>query len=119
MERLTIKRESGETVYFVDKTTGNKLEPCEMEPHHAGVVIRRLNEYESTGLTPEEIVGLKEEKKKPPMRDDVVKLLLKTIKPTLTELSKSKIGLYDCEDDDGIHYIFNGESYCISVEREE
>lgn len=50
---------------------------------------------------------------------DVEKLLLKTIKPALAELSKSGVGLYDAEESDGIHYIFDGDSYLISVKKEE
>ncbi len=50
---------------------------------------------------------------------DVERLLLKTIKPALGELSKSGVGLYDAQDDDGIRYIFNGESYLITVIKED
>lgn len=50
---------------------------------------------------------------------DVEKLLLKIIKPALLELSKSKVGLYDAQDEDGIRYIFNGESYLITVTKED
>lgn len=50
---------------------------------------------------------------------DVEKLLLKTIKPSLVELSKSGVGLYDAQDEDGIRYIFNGKSYLITVIEEK
>ena len=50
---------------------------------------------------------------------DVEKLLLKTIKPALADLSKSGIGLYDAEEEDGIHYIFDGKSYLITAKDEE
>ena len=50
---------------------------------------------------------------------DVEKLLLNTIKPALAELTKSGVGLYDTADNDGIHYLFDGEYYLISVKKKE
>ena len=50
MERLTKRSENlndKTTAWFIDRENGNrKLEPCEMNPHHSGVAIRRLAEYE-------------------------------------------------------------------------
>lgn len=47
MERLTIKSEYSEMVWFVDKENNNhRLEPCEMEPRHSGAAIRKLAKYE-------------------------------------------------------------------------
>jgi len=35
------------------------------------------------------------------------------------DLSKNGIGLYDAEEADGIHYLFDGESYLITIKKEE
>lgn len=50
---------------------------------------------------------------------NVERLLLETMNPGLVELSKRGIGLYDAMDEDGIHYLFDGESYLITVKKEE
>lgn len=50
---------------------------------------------------------------------DIGRLLLNTICLPLEELSKKKIGLWDFKDEEGIHYIFDGKSYLITVEDEE
>lgn len=49
---------------------------------------------------------------------DIERLLLETIKPSLKDLSKKDIGIYDSEENDGIHYILEGKSYLISVNEE-
>ena len=49
---------------------------------------------------------------------DIERLLLETIKPSLKDLSKKGVGIYDSEESDGIHYILDGKSYLISVNEE-
>uniref|UniRef100_A0AAU8B1C8 Uncharacterized protein n=1 Tax=Dulem virus 35 TaxID=3145753 RepID=A0AAU8B1C8_9CAUD len=51
--------------------------------------------------------------------DDVGRFMINVIKPVLKGLSQMKIGLYDFTDKEGIHYIFNGKSYLITVKRED
>lgn len=48
---------------------------------------------------------------------DVERIILKEIKPSILELSKKKIGRYDSEDKEGIHYIFDSNEYLISVKK--
>lgn len=48
---------------------------------------------------------------------DVERIILKEIKPSILELSKKKIGRYDSEDEEGIHYIFDSNEYLISVKK--
>lgn len=48
---------------------------------------------------------------------DVERMLLEAIKPSLSELSKKKIGSYNLMNRDGIYYIFDGTEYLISVKK--
>lgn len=48
---------------------------------------------------------------------DVEKLLLKALKTAVLELSNNQIGNFDTTDEDGIHYLFAGEEYIISVKK--
>lgn len=59
MERLVIKSKDG-SVYYYDAERGLKLESYEVAPHQRREVLERLYAYEDTGLTPEEILELKE-----------------------------------------------------------
>ena len=59
MERLVIKDGKG-NLYFYDTERGVKLESYEVQPLQRREVLERLYEYEGTGLTPEEILELKE-----------------------------------------------------------
>lgn len=58
MDRLTIKSQNSEMVWFIDHNNGLNLEPCEMTYGDSGKAIRKLAAYEDTGLTPEEIIVL-------------------------------------------------------------
>lgn len=49
---------------------------------------------------------------------DIEKILLDVIKSPLKELSEKRIGIYDGENTDGIHYILDGKAYLISVTEE-
>ena len=49
---------------------------------------------------------------------DIEKILLDVIKAPLKELSEKRIGIYDGENTDGIHYILDGKAYLISVKEE-
>ena len=59
MERLVIKSKAG-SYYLNDAARGVMFEPYEIEPHQRRLLLKRLYEYEDTGLTPEEIMELKE-----------------------------------------------------------
>lgn len=59
MERLVIKSKDG-SVYYYDAERGLKLESCEVAPHQRRKMMERLHAYEDTGLTPAEILELKE-----------------------------------------------------------
>lgn len=59
MERLIIKSKAG-SLYFNDAEWGLKLEPHEIEPHQRRLLLKRLYAYEDTGLTPDQIMGMKE-----------------------------------------------------------
>ena len=58
MKRLVIKSKAG-SLYYNDAEHGVKLEPHEIEPHQRRLLLKRLHEYEDTGLTPQEIMELK------------------------------------------------------------
>ena len=59
MERLVLKSKVG-SLYFNDTERGLKLEPHEIETHQRRLLLKRLYAYEDTGLTPEQIMELKE-----------------------------------------------------------
>lgn len=59
MKRLVVKSQAG-SLYYNDTQKGVKLEPHEITPHQRRLLLERLYIYEDTGLTPEEIVELKE-----------------------------------------------------------
>lgn len=60
MDRLTRKSQSSEMVWFIDHDNNDlNLEPCEMSYSNNGKAIRKLAEYEDTGLTPQEIEQMK------------------------------------------------------------
>lgn len=59
MERLVVKSKAG-SLYYNDTEQGVKLEPHEITPHQRRLLLERLHVYEDTGLTPPEIVELKE-----------------------------------------------------------
>ena len=59
MERLVIKSKAG-SYYLNDAARGVMFEPYEIEPHQRRLLLKRLYEYEDTGLTPPEIMVLKE-----------------------------------------------------------
>ena len=59
MKRLVVKSKAG-SLYYNDTQKGVKLEPHEITPHQRRLLLERLHAYEDTGLTPEEIVELKE-----------------------------------------------------------
>ena len=59
MKRLVVKSQAG-SLYYNDTQKGVKLEPHEITPHQRRLLLERLYTYEDTGLTPEEIVELKE-----------------------------------------------------------
>ena len=59
MERLVVKSKAG-SLYYNDTEQGVKLEPHEITPHQRRLLLERLHVYEDTGLTPAEIITLKE-----------------------------------------------------------
>ena len=59
MERLVVKSKAG-SLYYNDTEQGVKLEPHEITPHQRWLLLERLHVYEDTGLTPEQIMELKE-----------------------------------------------------------
>lgn len=59
MERITSKSWSG-VVYYVDAKHNLALEPCEMNAHQVRLTIEKLEKYENTGMTPDEINTLRE-----------------------------------------------------------
>lgn len=59
MEKLVVKSKAG-SLYYNDTEQGVKLEPHEITPHQRRLLLERLHVYEDTGLTPPEIVELKE-----------------------------------------------------------
>ena len=60
MDRLTRKSQSSEMVWFIDHDNNClNLEPCEMSYSNNGKAIRKLAEYENTGLTPKDIEQMK------------------------------------------------------------
>lgn len=59
MERLVIKSKAG-SYYLNDAARGVMFEPYEIEPHQRRLLLKRLYEYEDTGLTPDQTRGLKE-----------------------------------------------------------
>lgn len=59
MKRLVVKSQAG-SLYYNDTQKGVKLEPHEITPHQRRLLLERLYTYEDTGLTPEEIMDLKE-----------------------------------------------------------
>lgn len=59
MERLVIPNKAGSLCYN-DTDQGLKLEPNEITSHQRWLLLERLHEYEDTGLTPEQIMELKE-----------------------------------------------------------
>lgn len=62
MERLVIPNKAGSLCYN-DTDQGLKLEPNEITSHQRRLLLERLHEYEDTGLTPPEIMELKERDK--------------------------------------------------------
>lgn len=67
MERLVIKSKAG-NLYYNDDEHGAKLEPHEIGAHQRRLLLERLHAYEDTGLTPQEIMELKErDTAKPPI----------------------------------------------------
>lgn len=63
MERLVVKSKAG-SLYYNDTEQGVKLEPHEITPHQRRLLLERLHVYEDTGLTPPEIVELKERERR-------------------------------------------------------
>lgn len=59
MNRLVIKSKTG-SLYYNDAEHDVKLEPHEIESHQRRLLLKRLHEYEDTGLTPDQILELKE-----------------------------------------------------------
>lgn len=59
MKRLVVKSQAG-SLYYIDTEQGVKLEPHEITPHQRRLLLERLHAYEDTGLTPPEIMELKE-----------------------------------------------------------
>lgn len=59
IERLVIKSKDG-NLYYYDTERGLKLESYEVTPMQRRKVLERLHAYEDTGLTPEQIMELKE-----------------------------------------------------------
>ena len=59
MERLVIKSKAG-SYYLNDAARGVMFEPYEIEPHQRRLLLKRLYEYEDTGLTPDQTRELKE-----------------------------------------------------------
>ena len=59
MKRLVVKSQAG-SLYYNDTEQGVKLEPHEITPHQRRLLLERLHAYEDTGLTPPEIMELKE-----------------------------------------------------------
>ena len=59
MERLVIKSKAG-SYYLNDAARGVMFEPHEIEPHQRRLLLKRLYEYEDTGLTPDQTRGLAE-----------------------------------------------------------
>lgn len=59
MERLIIKSKAG-SYYLNDAARGVMFEPHEIEPHQRRLLLKRLYEYEDTGLTPADAQKLKE-----------------------------------------------------------
>lgn len=59
MKRLVVKSQAG-SLYYNDTQKGVKLEPHEITPHQRRLLLERLYTYEDTGLTPEQIIELKE-----------------------------------------------------------
>ena len=59
MERLVIKGKDG-SLYYYDTERGLKLESYEVTPMQRREVLERLHAYKDTGLTPEQIMELKE-----------------------------------------------------------
>lgn len=67
MNRLVVKSQAG-SLYYNDTQKGVKLEPHEITPHQRRLLLERLHAYEDTGLTPPEIMELKErDTVKPPI----------------------------------------------------
>ena len=59
MDRLVVKSKAG-SLYYNYTEKGVKLEPHEITPHQRRLLLERLHVYEDTGLTPPEIVKLKD-----------------------------------------------------------
>lgn len=59
IERLVTKSKDG-NLYYYDTERGLKLESYEVTPMQRRKVLERLHAYEDTGLTPEQIMELKE-----------------------------------------------------------
>ena len=59
MERLVVKSKAG-SLYYNYAEKGVKLEAHEITPHQRRLLLERLHAYEDTGLTPQEIMELKE-----------------------------------------------------------
>lgn len=59
MERLVVKSKAG-SLYYNDTEQGVKLEPHEITSHQRRLLLERLHAYEDTGITPPEIMKLKE-----------------------------------------------------------
>lgn len=59
MKRLVVKSKAG-SLYYNYTEKGVKLEPHEITPHQRLLLLERLYAYEDTGLTPQEIMELKE-----------------------------------------------------------
>ena len=59
MKRLVVKSKAG-SLYYNYTEKGVKLEPHEITPHQRRLLLERLHAYEDTGITPPEIMKLKE-----------------------------------------------------------
>lgn len=59
MERLVVKSNAG-SLYYNDTDYGVKLEPHEIGAHQRRLLLEKLHAYEDTGLTPDQIIELKE-----------------------------------------------------------
>lgn len=46
MDNLTFKSNTTDMIWFMDKETGLKLEPCEVNSHHVRLLLEKLSYYE-------------------------------------------------------------------------
>lgn len=91
MKRLVVKSQAG-SLYYNDAERGLRLEPHEITPHQRRLLLERLHVYEDTGLTPPEIMELKE-------RDMPKKIEINAGIPTCPVCGRRIVKCYDfCPD---------------------